>query len=546
MGITVPTQDILDQMGRMLVEHGFIVNADYKGNNIRGLYTYDPVKKRFRRKDGQPIDPDHALMEYAEEVLIIGPHQGASDDHPTEYIPTGYPSPLKRYHLVYESFQISIEEVYFWLLDHIRYEAGFSRAYKVKDIFSATENSAFFGNSQQRLGIQQDRAQQYLASIGKMVKDLFQLVRELRILDEKLEPRKQWKTLKSADATLKGDYVDLVENRGGQTSPGSVYGLAQQLGYAALPDLFFNLHVYSLKQVDAEVEKLKYNKNVKSVLKRKLYQFINWKEKTDHELEARRRFTLKYLRQHWDVIEMYMSWVKPYLRHIARLTMNDQMLGSAEMISAFEQSYVETEVLFAKPSGKKFDVIVYSIDFRTRPDMRYTQEGYQKGPLHVGKADINLRAYIWEQHHIDQYLAFRRREDLYMLGVVDKSVQSAMEALGEELEGYLAEAGEPKYREKVEAEKKAHEEMAKNRGGAPSMFSGVFEPFTALGGGFAEILGLKGMGSLFSADFKRKKEKAWTFPGSIGTGTRLGKDFSEPLYQAQKNFKKSHGMLSFG
>lgn len=541
MGITIPTQDVLDKWGTMLVEHGFIVKEDYKGNNIRSLYEMDPITKRFKRKDGHPIDPDHALMEYSEEVLISSPHQG----YATEYVPTGYPSPLKRYHLVYESFQISIEEVYFWLLDHIRYEQGWSRAYKVKDIFTATENSAFFGNSQQRLGIQQDRAQQYLASIGKMVKDLFQLVRELRILDEKLEPRGQWGKVKSADASLKGDYVDLVENRGGQTNPGSVYGLANQLGYASLPDLFFNLHVYKLKDVDQEVDKLKYNKNVKNVLKRKLYQFINWKLKTDHELEARRKFTLKYLRQHWDVIEMYMSWVKPYLRHITRLTMNDDRLAEPELISAFEQSYVETEVVFAKPRGKEFEVIVYSIDFRTRPDMRYTQEGYQKGPLHVGKADISLRAYIWRQHHIDQYLAFRRREDLYMLGVIDKSVQAAMEALGEELEGYLAEAGEPKYKEKVDAEKAKREAMQKGKKG-PNMFSGIFEPFTALGSGFADILGLRGIGSMFSTDFSKKKKDSWTWPPSIGTGNPMTKNFTEPLYQTQKNFKKSHGMLSWG
>ncbi len=531
-------RNLFELWGKLLVKHGFILKEDKQGNSIRSKYVWDPFQKIWKPKTpGADYDPEHAMMEYAEESLVGSAHQRGT----TEYVPTGYPTPLKRYHVMYETPNLSIEEVYFWLIDNMRYDQGWTRAHKVKDIFTATENSAFFGMSQQRLGIQQDRVQQYLATIGKMVKDLFQLVRELRIIDEKLQPRREWKKSKSADVTLKGEYVDLVENRGGQTSPASVYGLAQQLGYATLPDLFFNTHITELDKVGPIVDKLDFNTTLKNVLKRKLYQFINWKLKTDHELESRRVFTLKYLRQHWDVIEMYMSWVKPYLRHIARLTMNDEKLDSIEMVGAFEQAFVETEVLFSKPSIQKpgtQEVVLITVEFRTRPQMSFVQEGYQKGPLHVGQANIYWRAYNWQQHHIDQYIRYREAEDLYMLGVVDRSVKAAMESLGEELEKYLAQAGEPKYKDRLEAQQKAEEERKLREGSGPSLFGGLLEPFTALTSGF---------GGLFSSGATTKKsDKPPSFPKSLAEGGKLTGDHAKSLYQVFKNFKKSRGMLSFG
>jgi len=119
------------------------------------------------------------------------------------------------------SSSISIEETYYWLLTYMRQESSFPFINKLTDVFSASEQSAFWGAAQSRIGIQQDRISQYLKGSSEMIKQLFQLVRELRVLDEKLEPRKQWGKVRAADVALKGEYTDLVENRGGQVQPGS-------------------------------------------------------------------------------------------------------------------------------------------------------------------------------------------------------------------------------------------------------------------------------------------------------------------------------------
>ena len=84
----------------------------------------------------------------------------------------------------------------------------------------------------------------------KLTKELFQIVREVRILDERLDLyNSSSKAIKnkgnvfdrrmsqSAEIVLRGYWVDLKD--GGVKSPGSVYGLATTLGYASLPDLFF-------------------------------------------------------------------------------------------------------------------------------------------------------------------------------------------------------------------------------------------------------------------------------------------------------------------
>src|SRR3989338_3253538 len=251
-------------------------------------------------------------------------------------IRTGYPAPARRYRIHYEGYNISIEEPYFWTLHYLRYFGGFPRIDKITDVFAAAENSAFFGASQQRLGAQQDKVSQFLATIGKMVRELFQLVREMRILDERLgyyaDSYTQSPSSESAEITLKGVWVDLVEQ--GAKNPASVYGMAREVQFTTLPDLFFGTHPLKQEDVDFVVEKERgqFNRKVKEVLKRKLRSYLAWKEHSYEELKNRRVFTLKFLRQHFDIIRMYMTWVKPYLKNIQRMQLDQSKADTADLI----------------------------------------------------------------------------------------------------------------------------------------------------------------------------------------------------------------------
>lgn len=503
---------------QLLVKYGFL---NSKGKKI---YKYDEKKGHYVKREGDSDEFDEGCAdeEMAEEVNVKNNQQ---------LYPTGYPNPGKRYKLVHEGLNLSLEELYYWCLNHVRQDASFPYVDKITDIFSASEQSAMFGQSAQRLSIQEDRASSFLRGISEMIKTLFQIVRELRIIDERLSIYKNWKKSKSADVTLKGLYADFAENKGGQMQPGSIYHLSNQVGYATLPDLFFNTSVYDKKEVDKVVDNMKgFNPNVKNVLKRKLYHFLEWKEKTEDEMESRKRFQVKYLRQHYTTIKMYMSWVKPYLKHIKRLSMNQEQLDSPDLISSFESSTSELEVLAKKPVKKSdyYSVVLMTFKLSTRPMMQYRKEFHQ-GPGHVGRGIVELRSYAWTKHQIDMYKKMRDFEDRELFGLVDDQLQSAMDMLGDDLESYLKQAEgeieEPE--EEKKKEKSAWERIASEES--------IFDPFVSLFKGFGDLASPIVPGKLVS----KKKSGVKGDPKSAMKGA------NGAMWMVYKNYKKSHGLLSW-
>ncbi len=475
-----------------------------------------------------PVDPKVALLE----------KYGFTDAESLEleidtFGLTGYPKPAKSYRFIMSKHGGSIEEVYFFYLDSLRHDWGSPEFDKIIDVFSASEQSAFFGTSQQRLGIQQDKVSQFLAAVGKMVKEIFQFVREMRILDERLkmytdsmEPES--KTRRSAEIALKGVWVDLVE--GGAKSPGSVFGMAREVGFTILPDLFFSVHPKTIKDIDSKVNALEFNKNVKMVLKRKLRTYMEWKRATYDELRTRRKFTLQYFRQHYDIIRMYMDWIKPYLRNIKRMGMDYRRLDSADLVSAFDGSMIEVEFIAKKKKpefGKYTACVLVNFLHRTRPHMTVQTEGYQRGPVHVGKVEVTMRAYAWTDEQITQYKAMRREEDLQLLTTIDQSLKLAMDSMGDELKQYLVEAGETLFAKELENKKK----------GEPKRESAAI-PFLALGGAMKEMFGAFSPAGLFSfgggntlLDKKQKKTAE--------------KDAHKSMWATYKNFRKARGLITW-
>src|SRR3989344_7207612 len=78
-----------------------------------------------------------------------------------EHGPTGFPAPKKSYTLFMESADLALEAPYYWILDTLK--MAFPIVEKLEDSFAASENSAFFGVAQQKIGAQQDKISQYLA-----------------------------------------------------------------------------------------------------------------------------------------------------------------------------------------------------------------------------------------------------------------------------------------------------------------------------------------------------------------------------------------------
>ncbi len=438
----------------------------------------------------------------------LGPGTGVEEYQTADDIDIPvYPEPTTMYRFTVENQTASLEESYYWLLHFLKFDMGFAKVDKIYDIFSASESSALFGNNAQRLAIQQDKASQYLVQIGQLVKQLFPLVRELRVIDERLEMYDNWKKNKSADISLKHTYINLVE--GGTQNPDSVYGLAQRLGFTVLPDLFLGTHVYSTKDVDNEVDNgsaSEFNKSVKAVLKRKLFLYINWKEKTEKELRAKRQFQLRYMRQHWNVIKLYIDWLKPYLRSASRLTQNKRLTDSAEIISAFDTTRAEIEVLVKKPHDLKkkdghYQCVIVNCSYTTVPKMAYNPQYQQQNVAQTGRIDVSLRSYGWHEKDIEAFKKMRQQEDINMLKTIDGNVAGALDALGEDFENYLLESEDVQALEKDAAAKKkqkAHEKKLQEAYNKKKK-EGYFDIFTSVGKGFQE---------LFTAGFDPEKKKA--------------------------------------
>ena len=440
---------------------------------------------------------------------------------------TTYPKPVKRYRVIWETYKHSLEESYFWIMNYLRMDLDYPTFFKINDIFAASENSSFFGANQQRLGLQQDKVSQFLATIGKMVKEMFQIVRELRILDERLVLYdKSFQGSEAAEISLKGYWIDLVE--GGAKNPASVYGMSRDLGFLTLPDLFFAAPVMKAENVDTHVNKLEFNRKVKEVLRRKLFTFSQWKDHTYKELKSRRVFTLKYLRQHYSVIQMYMTWVKPYLKNVKRIQLQDYT-RSPHLIAAFEGSIIEIEILAVKKTGehsKYHRCILAHFFYRLRPEMSYQQEGYQRGPLHVGRLEMNLRAYIWSDEQIHNYLGYKEEEDIDLLKDIDETVKAAYEALGEELQNYLKEASGEKVEKKEEPKPK-----------------GAAEPVFAIWGGTKELFtALTGLGGKKKDSNNHEKvDPIVLFSEKKSVESECRTD----MWNLYDKYKKSHKMISW-
>jgi len=506
----------------LLVQCGFIKKS------AREKYDYNKEKDAFHLKGTEgKVSGSDADEEESEWSFTGG-----------KYGKTGYPPPLKSYHLSYEAYDLSLEEPYFWVLEC--FKQNYPIVDKIEDSFAASENSAFFGVTQQRLAAQQDRISQFLATVGKMIKELFQMVRELRILQERLgyytlvaeqEKKELGLREKGPEMVLKGMFVDLVQ--GGGKSAASVYGMARELEFITLPDLFFDAPPFKNHgEVEKYVNSLEkdFNKNVLRVLLRHLTQYVEWRHRTYKEHEDRKRFMLQYLLQHYEIIRMYIQWIKPYLRNVPKLSMKQKSLSSPELLSAFEGSMLDVEILGRTDPVKVGDNTVFggvlaTFHYRTRPELKVVQEGYNRGPVHIGKMEMQFRVYVWTENELNNYLKVKDKEMWLLLGDLTGTVVGAMTALGEELDTYLVEARQQTKKEKKEG---------KGEGKKPKSF---MESFL---GEFYQAPEKSKAPAKKSAKDAWKDEKALS--GAKGGLTGQARAVAWNTYN---NFKKSHRMITW-
>lgn len=477
----------------LLFKYGFLNKA---GASQFGHLSVEERTKLLREVQ---IDPskfaDMDKQERASSVL----NDGRTEAELSTY--TGYPNSLRKFRLIYENFNVNLEEMYYWMLTQLSVDQQFPRdnIIKVTDVFSASEMSTYWGVSAQRLAIQQDRASQYLKFIADMVKTMFQLIRDLNIVDEKLsyyEDSFSDHLDKAADAeiVLKGQFADLVE--GGPKNPQSIFGMAQQFNFVTLPNLFFQTNIPGktldeIKQnIRPFIQKLSVgNPTLKDVLERKLSQYYTWKYRTYDQLKTYRNLYKSYLKQHYNSIRLYMQWVKPYLRNIRRLSTSPEKTNSADLVAAFEGQMIEVEILAHKPiKGNYSAVLMLNFDYRSVPHMEWVPGSQERRSVMTGRAELNMKAYSWSKKEIDAYVQMKEEEDFELLKEIDGSIKEALDAVQDDIKRYLQDET-PKKEEvegpswkihkgkiiKITPATKKKSQPARSSGGVLEPFIGVFK-----------------------------------------------------------------------
>ncbi len=469
-----------------------------------------------------------------------------------------------------ESMTSGIEKQYFWLLRFLkgspnpslkgRSLEGFGihafEVYKLKDQFDASVSSSFHGNIGSKVSAIQQQVSTYLAQIGQMTKTIFPIVREIRVMDERMAYYKdsmykksdeydKKKLAREAEIALKSTWIEVVEQ--GMQNPNSVYSMATKLGFITLPDLFFSVNADGETPAKQRTNMGKYvkqmrkdgeiNEKVMVALIKKLYQYYTWKEKTWYEMQHTYKFRIKNLRQHYNVIRLYMSWLKPHLTTLKSLQMQNQ--DSPELVSAFETSKLELELLGVIKKGK-FDVdkkgnkrnacLLARITHVTKPEMNYGPGG-QRQPSHMGDIIVSFEAYVATDQQIQDYRNYCDKKVMELIPGEEfnmiQDITDAMDSLGDDVKAYLLEAEGKKLKDKEEEEKK------------PVDF---FEPVKALFSGF----------DIFIPKFKKKKDnddesivyKKDELRRFEEEGDKLKSKAKKVCWKYYDIFKKTNGLLT--
>ena len=388
---------------------------------------------------------------------------------------------MAKYDIVIENYQGSVEKHYFTILGLLN-DFGYT-VLKTKDTFNSSITSSFWGSIEQRRTQQQEKAAQFIAYIGNMTRSMFQLIRTLRIMDQRFKLYVQSKNgpdNESADIALKSLWVDQVE--GGAKNPGSVTGMSMQVGFTLLPDIFFKALVQTKEDVAKKIEELKANnmgnERFYGILRRKLTQYINWRDSTEEEYVTSRKFHLAYLRQHFNIIRTYLHWLEPYLRNVKRLDQKGSR--DTDILEMADTAISDIELFAFKGKGfnKFIPTITVKFEYRTVPELAYQQE-YQKGPIHVGRTHIIVEGNIKLADEIREKFRIDMKKDIKLLGDLTASSQ----AFGDELDKYIKESKEE------DPEGKVGEDLKKGKTKPPATLEDMFGKFKDIGKPLQNFMG---------------------------------------------------------
>jgi|TARA_Y100000034_G_scaffold29558_1_gene35680 hypothetical protein len=319
--------------------------------------------------------------------------------------------------LVYNSPSDQLEPFYFWILDFMG-KIGFSNPEKLIDNFASSPGSGHFSELGQKKSQMQQESSRIMATINTVLRSVLNLLYDLKEFKIRLD---QYEAANSKDKSeaeagrlsLKQIWMDKVDIQRGQ---GSINALSSgNLQFVTLRDAFL------VAKTPKDVDKIDLNDRVKRILKPRVQEFNDWKDRSHSELKKRFEIEKTYLRSQVDSLRLQARWAKPYLKAAEKLAQEEGIADKdAALVTAFNTVILQL-TLFGKRDFKVGDATTYHrmggsqlpeefkrmkkirpyyivviVDFRFIGIPQKTGQHYTMG----GKAEIEFKSYALNEDEI--------------------------------------------------------------------------------------------------------------------------------------------------
>jgi len=206
---------------------------------------------------------------------------------------------------------------------------------------------------------------------------------------------------------------------------------------------------------------------VKRILKPRIKEFLEWKDRSEKELEKRFEIEKSYLKSQVNSLKLYTSWLKPYLIAAEQLKMKEPGKYPS-LVKAFNTIILQLVLLgkkslnipaavTAKELPPKFDrinfkrkyysCVVIEFVFRGIPSRISQQAHYVFG----GRAEVNFKAYALNDDELELLNKKLSEESIEeSLKLIEGVTTESLEQIKEDIEYFLSEEKKPEEKEKKE------------------------------------------------------------------------------------------------
>jgi hypothetical protein len=380
------------------------------------------------------------------------------------------------YELKYDSAQESLEPVYFWILDFARGHGGrLKNMEKITDTFTATPGSGQFGEMSQRVTYMQQQASKIMGDINTVIKSVLNLIYSLkefqmRLSHYKLAESESKEEREAGLLALKQIWMDSVDVKRGNTS---IKGLALSgnAPFAMLIDAFM-----AAKTID-DVDSIDLNERVKRILKPRVAEFFEWRERSYKELRKRYSIEKTYLKSQVASLRLYTRWARPYLKAIEELRMKETG-RNPDLVNLFSTTRMQLTLMGKNTINfddsvankllpdsfrgyqlkrKYHSVVVFDLTFRGMPQRIQTAQSanYSYG----GLVEIKVSSYGLND---DELLLFNKKLDdtdlQQSLSLVEGMTEDSLKEIEEDVAEFTKEEELEEQEEEAAREAKAAEQ----------------------------------------------------------------------------------------